>query len=62
MVLTSSTSQGSLLTAQFTAARPGTSTVTAYFAEECSGSGTTPCTIPPQGWVVLTVTVIANRS
>lgn len=58
--VTSSSTRGTTLTVQLTASSPGSTTVSVNFQEECSGTGTTPCTIPPQGQLVLTVTVVSS--
>lgn len=56
--LTNSSSDGSQLVATVKAVAPGTATVSAYFSQECSGGEPTPCTVPPQGWLRLVITVI----
>jgi len=48
---------GSVLNARFVAAALGTTQVVAYFDQTCAPSDATPCTIPPQLPVPLTVTV-----
>jgi hypothetical protein len=48
---------GPVLNARFVAAGPGTTQVVAYFDQTCAPSDATPCTIPPQLPVSVTVTV-----
>jgi hypothetical protein len=58
--LSSSSAHGRLLDAQFTAGGPGTTTVSAYYDNECGSDDVTPCTVPPLGTIGLTVTVVAQ--
>jgi len=58
----STSSQGALLVARLTAVAPGTATVRAGFDQECSAGDSTPCTIPPQALLSLSVTVVSPRS
>ncbi len=39
---------------------PGTATVTAQFDVQCAPADTTPCTVPPAAFQVLTVTVVSS--
>ncbi len=50
-------SSGRKATAVFAAVGAGTATVTASFDVRCAPSDTTPCTVPPEAFQVLTVTV-----
>jgi hypothetical protein len=59
--LTKSSSHGSQMVATLKAVAPGTATVSAYFSQECSSGGSTPCTVPPQGWLRLVITVINQQ-
>jgi hypothetical protein len=45
-------------TAVFEAERPGTTWVTARFDVSCSSVDTTPCTIPPEGQIIVNATVV----
>jgi hypothetical protein len=58
----STSSRGPLLVAQLTAVTPGTATVMAGFNQECAVSDSTPCTIPPQALLSLSVTVVSPPS
>jgi hypothetical protein len=57
VVVESSMTNGSVLSAQIRGVAPGTVTVIVSFQNQCSTSTTTPCTIPPQGQESLTVQV-----
>ena len=57
--LTRSSSDGSQLVATVKAVAPGTATVSAYFSQQCSSGDSTPCTVPPQGWLRLVITVVS---
>jgi len=48
---------GKSATAVFDAYAPGSSVVTAQFSVGCAPTDTTPCTVPPQAFETLTVTV-----
>jgi hypothetical protein len=52
-------SSGKTATAVFGAAGTGTATVTASFDVRCAPSDTTPCTVPPEEFHNLTVTVVS---
>jgi len=52
-------SSGKSATAVFDAVGTGTATVTAQFDVTCAPTDTTPCTVPPTAFQVLTVTVDA---
>ena len=56
--LSDSTSDGSELVAKVKAVSPGTATVSAFYSQECAVGDSTPCTVPPQGRLVLTITVV----
>ncbi len=58
----STSSRGSLLVAQLTAVTPGAATVMAGFDQECAAGTSTPCTIPPQVLLTLSVTVVSPQS
>jgi hypothetical protein len=60
LVLSSSSTHGRVLEAAFTAGDPGTTTVSAYYDNECSSEDVTPCTVPPLGTIGLTVQVVAQ--
>ena len=49
--------RGHLLTAVLVATATGSTAVSAHFDEECSGTESTPCTIPPQNTISVNVAV-----
>ena len=55
--ISGSSSHGSELVATLKAVAKGTATISAFFSQECSEGDSTPCTIPPQGVLRLTITV-----
>jgi hypothetical protein len=56
--LSSDSPNGQGDTAVFEAGSPGTTSVTARFDVSCSSADTTPCTIPPEGEIVVNATVV----
>jgi hypothetical protein len=56
--LAGSSSEGTQLVATVKAVAAGTTTVSAYFSQECANGDSTPCTVPPQGWLRLMITVV----
>ena len=58
LALLETSTDGNLLHALFRATAPGTTSIGAYWDVTCSGPQTTPCTIPPQGYIRLPVTVV----
>jgi hypothetical protein len=57
--LIGSSADGNQLVATLKAVAAGTATVSAYFSQRCSNGDSTPCTIPPQGVLRLTITVVS---
>ena len=55
--LRSSSRRGQVLAAVLVATEPGSTAVSAHFDEECAGTRTTPCTIPPQNAITVNVMV-----
>jgi hypothetical protein len=53
------TPSGKTATAAFNAYAPGASVVTAQFNVSCAPADTTPCTVPPEAFETLKVTVAA---
>jgi hypothetical protein len=60
MTNTSAAPSGSVLTATYSAVGAGTTQLSAFFNQTCASGDSTPCTIPPQIPIFLTVTVIVN--
>jgi hypothetical protein len=50
---------GMQLPATVKALAVGSATVRAYFSQQCSSGDSTPCTVPPQGVLQLSVTVVS---
>jgi hypothetical protein len=57
--LTGSSADGDQLVATLKAVSAGTATVSAYFSQQCASGNSTPCTIPAQGVLRLTITVVS---
>ncbi len=55
--LRSHAQRGHLLTAVLAPRATGSTAVSAHFDEECAGTESTPCTIPPQNMISVNVTV-----
>lgn len=54
----SSRESGDFLEARTHADAIGSTSIQANFDQECTGSGSSPCTIPPQTWFTVPVTVV----
>jgi len=59
LATSSTVPSGDRLTAVFATRAAGMATVSAYYDNECEAGDTTPCTIPPQSEINLTVTVVS---